>query len=144
MNTRNKFLIGEQGGAELYADKDTLIKLIHDCLCDGLHYFSSYGIEVKVSKRAYNDARTEIKQEGVELCYEDVWIQVLKDGGSIAFIDVENAGDMTGFLSLSDSTLNNFAKVPFQNIINLLNEEYDAGDCDTILQTLVWGEVVFG
>lgn len=144
MNTEHKFLIGTQGGAELYATQEVLIKIIHDCLCDGLHYFSGYGIDVKVSDAAYIDARAMIKEEGVTICFEDVWVQVLKNGRSIVFLDVEGEGEMNGYLSLSEATLNNFQKVPFANIINLLNEEYDAVDCDVILQTLVWGEVVFG
>ena len=60
--------------------------VFHEALCNGLDYFEQYGMTLTYSKQEYNQS----KQKLTDPCYEDVLMQMLRDGYELHFDDVEN------------------------------------------------------
>lgn len=124
-----------------------LRNFLTNLLSDGLHYIADYGIDLTYSKKDY-----ELAKENCILlspCWEDVLTQMLIDGKKLTFLDIEGDGDMNADLTLEsiDNGLKTLYGVnpTFTNAVNdFLEENGDAETCDTILQYLLYGEVVFG
>lgn len=120
---------------------------ISNLLSDGLHYFSGYGFEFEVSEALYAETKSKMPN-GVS--FEDVYTQIVMDGGEIVFIDVEGEGDYTRYLTLDavEKALWKFLdEEPSDSFIlaldRVVNEDYDADDCDILLQHILFGECVF-
>jgi hypothetical protein len=127
--------------------KDLFIKYLHNAFCNGLNYFSSYGLGIDYNDENYAKAKNEIKvikkQNGdlSEVCYEDVFIKMLELKLPIYIIDTEcNEYNVT--LDL-DEMMKNFKLVPIDIIASFINEDDDAETCDTFLQILMFKEIVF-
>lgn len=137
--------IGECNGVDMFASKERLNKIVHDCLCDGLHYFGGYGIDIGYDKEEYKKAKEQlVSEEKKEICFEDVIMQILIGGGELKFTDVEGEGCNDSSLKLTEKIYNRFRKIPNERLLNLIKEEYDADDADVVIQTLVYGEILFG
>ena len=55
--------------------------IFHNALCNGLGYVEGYGIELDFNKKDYAQAAAVLKQGATDtVCYEDVLMQILKDG----------------------------------------------------------------
>ena len=64
--------------------------IFHNALCNGLGYVEGYGIELDFNKQDYARAATVLKQGATDaVCYEDVLLQILKDGKKLTMIDHE-------------------------------------------------------
>ena len=124
-------------------------EIFHNCLCNavGTGYFSGYGIEVNTKEKEYKAARAKLynsKQNPTHsVCYEDVLMQILRDGGSLQFEDVENEGDMTVTVTLKD-VHEKVQGAPLKWLTEMIDEEDDAETADCILQHVLYGEIVFG
>jgi hypothetical protein len=127
--------------------KDLFIQYLHNAFCNGLNYFSSYGLGIDYNDENYAKAKNEIKvikkQNGdlSEVCYEDVFIKMLELKLPIYIIDTEcNEYNVT--LDL-DTMYDNLKFVPLRTIANMKDETDDAEDCDTFLQCVIYKEIVF-
>jgi hypothetical protein len=109
----------------------------HNALCNGLDYIDGYGIGLKYSKQEYNQAK---EKHGLT-CYEDVLIQILKDGGTLTMMDYE--GDETQSITLQDVHERVQNTVP-NHLMNMISENDDAETADVILQTVFYNEIIFG
>lgn len=116
----------------------------HSVLCNGaLTYFSGYGIEVDWKQDYFDAAKQTLKAEGKSACYEDILLQLLKDGKELIFEDVEGEGDNTKNLNLA-TIYEKMPLVPAEYLLTLSNQEDDAGTGDIVLQTILYGEIMFG
>lgn len=115
------------------------LDVLHTALCDGLSYFCGYGFEIDYNKEQYNEAKEKLNNP----CFEDVLIQILKDGNDITFVDVENDGDETSVLNLA-SFLDRYSLVPKDTIKALKDGDYDAIEADDFLQYILFSEITFG
>ena len=115
------------------------INFFYNALCIGLGYIGGYGLKIDYSKDAYASARKGLQ----EPCFEDVLIQILKDGGILTFVDIENDGEYTKHIIMQD-VVDRVAKTPADHLLDEINEEGDATTADVILQTVAFGEVIFG
>jgi len=115
------------------------LEVLHTALCDGLDYFCGYGFEIDANKIAYTTAKNKLSNP----CYEDVLIQLLKDGEAITFVDVENDGEETSVLILA-TFLDRYNNVPKDTIKKLKEGDYDAIDADDFLQYILFNEITFG
>ena len=115
-------------------------EFFHTALCNGLGYLGQYGIELDYNEDEYKSSRATIGPNAP--CFEDVLLQMLRDGYKLKFIDHENGMDET------DITLHDIhEKVQLTESRHLLNMENENGDADTadaVLQTVLYGEVIFG
>ena len=111
----------------------------HNSLCNGLGYVEGYGLELTFKDTHYKAARKKLDSP----CYEDVLLQILKDGKPLKMIDHECDGEYTREITLKDV----HEKVQTTDATWLLQMEHgedDATTADCILQTVFFGEIVFG
>ena len=120
-----------------------LESIFHTALCDGLYLMSDYSIEIQYSDDDYVAAKTTLLEAnpGTQICFEDILMQILKSGGNLTAVDMEGSDTYT--INLVD-VHENIPTAPYENLLNIMNEEYDCFDADVILQTVFFGEVTFG
>jgi hypothetical protein len=132
----------------LQIDKTPHIReFICNLLCNGMYYFSGYGIQLNYSRKGY-----ELTKESSTLsdpAWEDVLTQMIIDGYTLHFDDIEGDGEMNADLTLQsveDGLKNLYGVNPtFTNAVDtLLAEEDDAETCDVILQCILYGDIIFG
>jgi len=70
-------------------------------------------------------------------------MQLLKDGGTLTLVDIENDGDMTSTINIQD-VHERVQHAPASRLLEMANQEDDADTGDVILQTVFFSEVVFG
>lgn len=120
-------------------------KFFYNALCNSLDCLRGYGFQLDYETEDYKQAKINWldKNPGETACCEDIYLQMLKDGKTLTFVDVENDGDYTRIITLAD-VHDRVCKAPSQNLVAMNNEEDDAGDGDIILQTVLFEEVMFG
>lgn len=135
---------------------------ILNLLSDGLHYFGDYGFIIDFDSDVYDKTKevllksttkTSSKHPNVQvitLCYEDILTQMILDGGEIIFTDEECGGEYTAALTLDkvEKALWRFLEEEpsdafIMGVERIIEEEYDADDCDNILQHILFGECMF-
>jgi hypothetical protein len=118
--------------------------VMYNALCDsgiGIH-----GLEISFDKDEYAKSGVAWKKanDGKSPCYEDVLMQMLRDGHSIAVIDTEGEdGEYDSVITMQD-VYERMPLVHYSRLIQMLEEDYDADTTDVVLQTIFYGEVIFG
>ena len=111
----------------------------YNALCNGLDYFQGYGFDLDYDADQYYKAREKLKSP----CFEDVLMQLLRDGGQLIFKDVENEGDMTRIVTLKDIH-ERVQNAPIKTLTEMADQEDDAITADIILQTVLFNEILLG
>jgi hypothetical protein len=111
----------------------------YNSMCNGLNYISSYGLSLDYSSSEYKAAKAKLDTP----CFEDVLMQILRDGGSITLIDEECDGEYTKSITMED-VHNRVQKTQLNHLMNMINEQDDAETADVILQTVFFEDIVFG
>ena len=114
----------------------------HNALCNGLDYISGYGIDVNYDATAYKVARAKLDSPCFGPCFEDILLQLLKDGGTLTIVD--NEGGMDEVEITINDVYERVQNTPFNHLTDMIKEEDDAETADVILQTVFYNEVVFG
>ena len=115
-------------------------RIFHDALCNGLDYVRGYGILLE-----YNEDEYKISKEKLESpCYEDVLMQMLRDGYKLRFVDYENGDDDLNVDITLGTVRERVNKIPDWVKSQLIDEQDDAETADIVLQTVVYGEIIFG
>ena len=120
--------------------------LFEDALANAVgtgYYMTGYGIELETNDKDYTKARQTLKDKGESPSLEDIWMQILRDGNALTFEDVEGEGDQTKVITMKD-VHEKVQNTPMENLAALLNEDGDAGDADILMQTVLYGSVIFG
>ncbi len=130
---------------EIKLTKEEAEEIFYVALCNavGTGYMEGYGISLKCNPILYQEAREVLIGEEAETCYENILMQVLRDGGALTFVDHEGDGDMTRTITIADIH-SRVEKAPIQNLVNIINENDDVGDADVVLQTVFFEDVIFG
>jgi hypothetical protein len=120
--------------------------LFYDALCNALNYMESgYDLELTYSDTDYNTAKSNFKaQNGPDIaaCYEDILMQILKDGNRLKIVD-HGYESYTRSITIED-VHKNVALTPVNHLLDAINENGDAITGDCILQSVFFGEVIFG
>lgn len=115
--------------------------IFYSALCNavGTGYMEGYGLELYCNNKHYSSARAKLNNP----CIEDIWMQVLRDGNPLEFVDHEGEGANNASITLKDihERMNN---VPIEVLDNFNSEQDDASDADIVLQTVFYNEVIFG
>jgi hypothetical protein len=111
----------------------------YNALCNGLGYVCGYGLDLDYSKQEYIQAKEKLEAP----CYEDVLMQILKDGGTLTMIDVEGEDEMTRDITIKDIH-ERVQNTPLHHLTDMIEENDDAITADVILQTVFYNEIVFG
>ena len=120
--------------------------LFYDALCNALNYVESgYDLELVYSDTDYNTAKSNLKaQKGLDfaICYEDILMQILRDGNRLELKD-NDAECYTRSITLDD-VHEKVALTPIEHLLDAINENGDASTGDCIIQSVFFGEVIFG
>jgi hypothetical protein len=114
-------------------------EFFYNALCNGLFEMNGYGLEFKYNKDHYAQAKSKLSSP----CFEDVLMQILRDGNTFGFEDVECDGEYSKQITLED-VHTKMSSVDPERLLEMKNETDDAGTADVILQTIMYGEVIFG
>lgn len=117
-----------------------------DSLCNGLSELSCYGLELQYKETDYKKAKKNWRAANpndTSACFEDVLMQILRDGGKLKFIDTEMGGEYTKAITMKD-VHERVAKTPIKHLMDQVNDESDAVTADVILQTVLFEDVIFG
>jgi hypothetical protein len=119
--------------------------IFYNSLCNavGTGYMEGYGLRLQADRSQYKNSREHLERLGKDTCYEDVLMQILRDGGSLTFVDIEGDGDMTRSITMKE-VHERVEKIPISNLCNIHEETDDAADADIVLQTVFYEEVIFG
>lgn len=137
-------------------------KFICNLLSGGLEYFKGYGFMIDYDQSVYDSTKEKMLETHtkasfrypnvytISLSWEDILTQMILDGGEIIFTDVEGGGEHTTTLTLGKiekalwKFLDERSNEAFILVFERVNEEeYDADDCDFILQYILFGEFMF-
>jgi len=110
-----------------------------NALCNGLHEIGHYGIELDYVEEEYKKSRSSMGPNAP--CFEDVLMQMLRDGYKLAFTDTE--AEETTFITIED-VHEKVQHADTRHLLDMVNEQDDSITADVILQTVLYGEVVFG
>jgi hypothetical protein len=129
----------------------------HDAMCNGLGYIAGYDLKMRYNQKHYDEAKSKLyayaksKLRGgkggalgipeIGICYEDVLMQILRDGNELFLVDLNEATRHA--ITLQD-VYDRLSKTPIRHLINLIEETDDAETADVMLQTIFLGEVVYG
>jgi len=123
-------------------------ELFHAALCNSLGYMcSGYDLSIGYHKQDYKNAKAKLTDpsEFGGVCYEDVLLQILRDGNTLTIeeecSELENSEIFA--ITLSDVHAR-VQETPVDYLMQMINEEDDAVTGDVILQTVFLGEVIYG
>ena len=111
----------------------------YNALCNGLDYMGGYGLRMDYKKEHYAQAKSKL----TEPCFEDVLMQILRDGNTFGFTDIEGDGSYDVQITLED-VHNKMSNVEPNRLLEMINEDDDAETADVIIQTVFYDEVIFG
>ena len=110
-----------------------------NALCNGLHELAGYGIELDYNEDEFKLSRASLGPNAP--CFEDILLQMLRDGYKLDFIDTESE-EITS-ITIQD-VHNKVQETDTRHLMDMINEQDDSVTADVILQTVIYGEVIFG
>lgn len=129
---------------KIILEKQEAESMFYNSLCNGLNELSYYGLQLSFFDADYVKAAKKLKETATDtVCYEDVLMQILRDGKKLSVIDHENGGDYSVSIDLND-VHERVALTPIRHLMDAINEDDDAVTADCILQSVFFKEVVFG
>ena len=117
----------------------------YNALCNAVStgYMAGYGLAFDYDNKAYHKAGKTLKEQGKkDVCLEDVWMEILREGGKLTFVDQEGNGEYTKDVTMKE-VHERMPKVPIDHLIDMINETDDAVTADVVLQTIFFEDVIF-
>lgn len=126
-------------------EESIIMELFHNALCNIGSYFNDHGIELDYNEDEYERAKEnwKAKHPNQKPCIEDVLIQILEDGNELIWNDREGDGDNDCRLTKA-MLIENFEFVPRDIIGAYLCENDDAETADSLIQSVLYKEIIFG
>jgi hypothetical protein len=130
-------------GVKIVLTPEKSEELFYDALCNGLSYISDYNLELVYESEEYKKSREKLKANtpNNSVCYEDVLMQMLRDGYKLSLLDWESEEKQS--VTIND-VHQKVQKVGLKHILDCVSGNDDANTADAILQTVFYGEVLFG
>ncbi len=110
-------------------------------LCNG-HGLSYSGLSIDYDDDQYERARHNLEKDGISPCLEDVWMQILREGGTLTLTDSEGC-ENPAVITLAD-VHNRVADTEILHLMDAINENDDATTAEVILQQVFYQQVIFG
>lgn len=125
---------------EIILTKKEAEDVFFNAMCNGLGYVcQGYDLQLDYNQNDYKEAKSKLPSP----CFEDVLMQILRDGNNLTVIDIGCDGEYTKSITLND-VHERVAKTPISHLMNMINEEDDAITADVVLQTVFFEDVIFG
>jgi len=115
----------------------------YNALCNGLGYFQSYGVSLRLNKAKYLKAKKVLEKKQESTCYEDVLMQMLRNGDHLEFVDEECEGEYSRKITLKD-VHEKVEQTPSEHLMDMVNENDDATTADVIIQSVLYNDIIFG
>lgn len=130
-------------GVKILLTPEKSEELFYDALCNGLSYIGDYNIELVYEGEEYKKSREKLKANTPNntVCYEDVLMQMLRDGYKLSLLDWESEEKQSITI---DDVHQKVQSVGLKHILDCVSGNDDANTADAILQTVFYGEVLFG
>lgn len=116
-------------------------QIFYDSLCNG-HQIADYGLQLDYDEKEYDKAKKRLVKKGERPCLEDVWMEILRGGGTLTLVDYEN-GEDPSTINLQD-VHERVQETDARHLLDTINENGDGDTADVILQSVFYGEVIFG
>lgn len=115
--------------------------IFHNALCNvmGSNYMEGYGLQWEYNPSSYKRAKEVLTNPS----YEDVLLQILKNGGELTLKDFEGDGAHTKTITIKD-VYEKLPKTPFKSLSDIINGYDDVETGDVIIQTIFYNEIIFG
>ena len=117
----------------------------YNALCNGLNYVEGgYGLQLQYDAEHYKDAKKTLQEKtpNEQVCYEDVLMEILRQGNELSLADCEGEG-IYASIYLKD-VRERVEKTPMRHLMNMINENDDAETADVIIQQVFLNEIVYG
>ena len=128
---------------KIILEKQEAEEIFFNAMCNGLGYVTGYDLELDVNEAEYKTAATKLKDAGTSPCFEDVLMQMLRDGNKITLVDIGCEGEYTRSITLAD-VHERVSLTPASHLLDMINENDDACTADVVLQTVFIEDIIFG
>ena len=133
---------------EINLTKEESELYFYNSLCNGIGQLNGYGIRLEYESEDYDRAKRILKankNNDEQICYEDVLMQILRNGDNLRIKDEEGGEDSEQNVSIALADVHNrVCKTPIRHLSNMMNENDDADTADVILQTVFFKDIIFG
>lgn len=117
-------------------------QMFHDALCNGLGELAYHDCELEFLQSEYDKAKRQLMIGDSYPCYEDVLMQILRNGSFLRLVDC-GAYSEPSKIYLED-VHERVSETPFGHLVDAIQGNDDACTADAILQTVFFKEVLFG
>jgi hypothetical protein len=115
-----------------------------NALCNGLSYFDGYGLELTYKNLDYRKASETLRAQSISApAWEDILMQILRQGDTLRIVDHECDGEYSRDITLAD-VHTHVPTAPMSRLLDMYNEDDDAETADVILQWVAYQEIIFG
>ena len=142
--TKQKIKTMENKIVSIKLTEDFKKEILLNSLCNGLGQLQAYGLELIFNDEDYTEAKKSYYKRNNQnsvACYEDILLEILTNGKHLSFLD--NETDEIFHLSF-ELALSNLDKLEVERVIQLIDETDDGETADVVLQTCLFGEIIFG
>ena len=117
--------------------------LFLDALCNGATELAYYDLELDYNENEYQEAKWILKAQTPDetICWEDILMQMLRSEKTIWIVDSNDEERHPVTLQLIHDRV---ADTPIRHLMDAINERGDASTADCILQTVIYGKVIYG
>jgi len=115
----------------------------YNAICNGLGELKYYDLDLDYDAKEYKAAKQQLntKQPDTQACWEDVLMEMLRSGNTLWIVD-ENDNERHPITL--DLVHERVQQTPVNHLMNAINENDDATTADCIIQTVVYGDVIYG
>lgn len=125
---------------KIKATLEEKLDIVHTALCNGLGWMKAYDLEFEIDGDK-EQADKNLEEKGKYVCIEHFIIEVIRLGGSLQVKDYND--DEIHHLNL-ESIEENFDNIDFKHLLDVINKNDDVITADCILQTLIYGDIIYG
>ena len=115
----------------------------YNAICNGLGELRYYDLDLDYDAKEYKAAKQQLntKQPDTQACWEDVLMEMLRSNNTLWIVD-ENDNERHPITL--DLVHERVQQTPVNHLMNAINENDDATTADCIIQTVIYGEVIYG
>ena len=115
----------------------------YNAICNGLGELRYYDLELDYDAKEYKAAKQQLsdKQPDTQACWEDVLMEMLRSNNTLWIVDPNDSERHPITLDLVHERVQ---QTPTRHLMNAINENDDATTADCIIQTVIYGEVIYG
>ena len=115
----------------------------YNAICNGLGELRYYDLELDYEAKEYKAAKQQLntKQPDTQACWEDVLMEMLRSGNILWIVD---PNDNERHPITLDLVHDRVQQTPTRHLMNAINENDDATTADCIIQTVIYGDVIYG